>query len=121
MSLNSIDLAVTKIGTRRSSVSTGVWSSVVCRGVIGVVWRRALARVVVSVVKEVGRTPAIVGSMCRICRSRKVCRFILGSGYSCFIIQKFFMKLVKGDRSVELGWHEQVLYTHPQAHLGFSL
>ena len=76
MSLNYADLAVTKIGTSRSSVSTGVWSSVVCRGVIGVVWRRAPARVV----GEVGRTLAIVGSMCRIFRSRKVCRFRLGSG-----------------------------------------
>ena len=80
MSLNSTDLAMTKIGTRRSSVSTGVWSSVICRGVIGVVWRRAPARVVGSVVGAVGRTPASVGSMYRICRSRKVCRLRLGSG-----------------------------------------
>ena len=60
MSLNSTDLAVTKIGMRRSNVSIGVWASVVCRGVIGVVWRRAPARVVVSVVGEVGRTSTIV-------------------------------------------------------------
>ena len=80
MSLNSTDLAVTKIGTRRLSVSTGVWSSVVSRGVIGVVRRRAPARVVGSVVGEVGRTPSVVGSMCRIFRSRKVCRFRLDSG-----------------------------------------
>ena len=79
MSLNLTDLAVTKIGTRRSSVSTGVWSSVVCKGVIGVVLQWVLARVVVSVVGELGRTPASVGSMCRICRSRKVYRFKLCS------------------------------------------
>ena len=80
MSLNSTDLAVTKIGTRRSSVSTGVWSSVVCKSVIGVVWRRAPACVVDYVVGEVRRMPAIVGWMCKICRSWKVCRFRLGSG-----------------------------------------
>ena len=67
---------------RDEEVECFYWSLVQCcmQGVIGVVRRRAPARVVDSVVGEVGRTPAIVGSMCMIFRSRKVCRFRLGSG-----------------------------------------